>query len=205
MRFSDALGVLSQHWKVPVSELMSYHRALRDADMIPAQARGRGKDHISEDTLARFVIAYCSSRQANTSPDQLRTALEMVRPVDEGILEVPIDPAIYKHEVPEMFLQTNILDTLLCTLSHFRHAREELQPIEFIFGITEQYIHIEPDRGWYPKTEWPNVTFGVMEPFFVSKDNEYYWNDGKSDELAFETIKIFRNETIIVLNKILAG
>ncbi len=79
MRFSDALGLLSQQWKVPLSELTSYHRALRAADAIPAYSAGRGKQDVSEDAIIRFVLAYCTSRSPSICAERLPLALGMRR------------------------------------------------------------------------------------------------------------------------------
>ncbi len=143
MRISDAIGTLATAWGVPISELMTYHRALRAANAIPAYAPGRAADNISEDALVRFVLAYASSRLAKECAQNLKHVLVMK----------PWRPR-FSDDSPAFLRAGKIADVLAGAIRHERASadRKHGDPIlfEFILDADAVFVHhrsIPPTDG----------------------------------------------------------
>ncbi|KLK90293.1 hypothetical protein AA309_26545 [Microvirga vignae] len=202
MRFSDALSVLSQRWRVSVSELNSYHRALRAADAIPASSRGRGKDDVSEEALLRFVIAFFSSRQANTSPERLDAVLRMWRAWNSTNMKKAARPKRYEGSAPELFLQNTVLETLSAALKYYRETPKP-KSLTFQFHHNVNTVFVTAGDEWFSDEGFASLPSQVRSPAFANYDSPYEgWEDEDSD---YEESKTFGGPTLIALNRILAG
>lgn len=193
MRLSDALGLISQEWRVPISELMSYHRVLRSADMIEAQPAGRGRSDVSEDTILRFVLAFCVSRYAAHSAERLALALEMRRPRTS----YPWIPSEAESTAPAFFLQDNLFDTLKHAVRHFAASREpdKLPVLKFKFQNYEMLADMWYQPAWFPKMELPRKDNSIT---FLN------YNDPDAAEyLGFQQQKVFHTSTIKMLANII--
>jgi hypothetical protein len=192
---SDALARLSQSWKLPVSELQSYHRALRAADAIPAQSRGRGVVHVGEDALLRFVLAYCSSRQANLSPARLDLTLTARRHSNK--LQQYKDS---RSKLPSFFIANNPYEFLAGAVAYFRPylnsnraEREELPILVFQFDLTYPLLEVLHYRWVERSAKLPEIFFTANTP---STDD---------DEANFQETRSFRTATLFTLAEILAN
>jgi hypothetical protein len=193
MRLSDALGLISQEWRVPISELMSYHRVLRAANMIEAQPAGRGRSDVSEDTILRFVLAFCVSRYAAHSAERLALALEMRRPKTR----LPWIPNEAESTAPAFFLQDRLFDTLKHAVRHFAASPnpDRLPTLSFKFENYEAYAEMLYSNSWFPGMKLTRKSQDIV--FLNFKDTD------ARDTLVFQQQKTFHTSTIKMLANII--